>query len=85
VSKIHARCTWRIDYTKRNALDTSQPAPYRDGMFHLDRSIADCRAALATSCPAAPLGALAERAVAEAARAKRTYALANERGTMDRA
>ena len=33
-------------------------------MFDLDRFIADCRTALTTSCPAAAIGELPERAVA---------------------
>jgi hypothetical protein len=106
-------------------------ADYRDGMFDLDRFVADCRTALTTSCPAAAIGELTERAVAAPAavavihsvvnplgrftgaihvyggdcfgmprsewapdtleerpfdveRARRAYAAANERGTMDR-
>ena len=39
-------------------------AAYRDDMFDLDRFIADCRTALTTSCPAAAIGELPERAVA---------------------
>src|SRR5258706_16191070 len=39
-------------------------AAYRGGMFDLDRFIADCRTALTTSCPAAAVGELTERAVA---------------------
>jgi predicted metal-dependent enzyme (double-stranded beta helix superfamily) len=53
-----------MDYTNRNALDTCESAPYRDGMFALDRFVADCRAALATSAPAAAVGALVDRALA---------------------
>jgi hypothetical protein len=47
--------------------------PYRDVMSDLDRFIAECRAALAASCPAAAVGELARRA----------YAVAIERCTMD--
>ena len=35
VSQVHARCTRRIDYTNRNALDTWQPGPYGDTVFDL--------------------------------------------------
>ena len=38
--------------------------PYRDGMFDLDRFIADCRDALASNAPAAAVVELVERAMA---------------------
>src|SRR5262245_39407030 len=56
-----------MDYTKRNALDTSRGPRYRDRMFDLDRFVADCRAALSTGSAALTVGELVERAVADAA------------------
>jgi hypothetical protein len=53
-------------------------------MFDLDRFIAECQTALATSRPAAAVGELTQRAVAAPA-AVEAYALANDRCNMDTA